>query len=74
MNILVSEEIDRMIAEAVRKGKILSAPNCAADIVRTYSRCRLDVDEVADGVMMAAARAGVPVEFGRVRQVAATTH
>jgi len=62
---LVAEAIKRMVAEAVRDGGILSAPSCAAEIAATYSRCGLEEADLANEIMMAAAAAGVPVEFGR---------
>jgi hypothetical protein len=71
LNMLVSEEIERMIAYAVKDGAILSAATCAASIVKTYSRCGLDESELANKVMMAADRAGVPVEIGGHGSVAA---
>ena len=64
---LVSEEVRRMVAEAIRNGTSLSASKCAAEIVKTYPRCGLDEADLANEVMMAAARGGVPVEIGESR-------
>jgi hypothetical protein len=67
---LVSEEIRRMVAEAIKNGRSLSACACAAEIVKVYPRCGLDEADLANDVMMAAARAGVPVEIGKSRRAA----
>jgi hypothetical protein len=56
-----------MVAKAVRDGAVLSANACAAELVATFGRYGVDQAELADRVMMAAARAGVPVEIGRTR-------
>jgi hypothetical protein len=56
-----------MVAEAIKSGTSLSACACAAEIVKTYPRCGLDEADLANEVMMAAARAGVPVEIGKSR-------
>src|SRR4051812_7315801 len=70
---LVFEEIRRMVAEAIKSNTTsLSAPACAAEIMKTYPRCGLDEAELANEVMMAAAYAGVPVEFGRQRSASRT--
>jgi hypothetical protein len=59
-----------MVAEAIKNGTSLSACACAAEIVKVYPRCSLDESDLANEVMMAAARAGVPVEIGKSRRVA----
>ena len=62
---LVRKEVDRLVAEAVMERRTLSAPVAAAGILRAYSKCGLSAEQIADAVMMAAARAGVVVEIGR---------
>ena len=61
---LVGEEIRRMIAGAIAEGVVLSTRSCAAKIMQAHRDCGLTESEIADRVMMAAASAGVPVEFG----------
>ena len=62
---LVTEEIRRVVAEAAKKGQILSAPDTAATILKTYPRCGFDEAELANEVMLKAAQAGIGVQFGR---------
>lgn len=61
---LIDGEIRRYVAEAIKTGDTLSAPVHAAKILRTYPTCGLTVHELADLVMIAAAKAGVAVEIG----------
>jgi hypothetical protein len=68
INGLVTEEIRRMVADAVKHGAMISADECAAQILRTYRGCGLRKGEITNRVMMAAASAGVAVEFGRSAQ------
>jgi hypothetical protein len=67
---LISAAIARMVADAIRDGAMLSASACAGQLVATFGRYGVNQDELADQVMMAAARAGVPVEVGRPRRPA----
>ena len=62
---LVKSEIDRIVAEAAMERRTLSAPVAAAEILKTYPKCGLAPERIADAVMIAAARAGVVVEIGR---------
>jgi hypothetical protein len=61
----VSEEIRRIVAEAIRNRTSLSASAAAAEILDLHPRCGLNERQLADQVMMAAASANVPVEVGR---------
>jgi hypothetical protein len=61
---LVSQQIRRMIAEAIRDGDVLSASGCAAKIISTYPNYGLVQSDVAYAVAHAAARMSVPVEMG----------
>jgi len=60
---LVKSEIDRIVAEAAMERRTLSAH--AAEILKTYPKCGLAAERIADAVMIAAARADVVVEIGR---------
>jgi hypothetical protein len=62
---LVHKAVRRYIDEAVRSGAVISASDCAKEILRTYPACQLDQDALADQVMMAAARRSAPVRIGR---------
>ena len=62
---LVTEEIRRVVADAIESGSILSAAAVAAQVSRTYLNCGLTEEEIADQVMMTAAKAGIAVEFGK---------
>jgi hypothetical protein len=60
------QAIRRYVSDAVRSGSILSASHCAAEILSTYPAARAEIDEreLADDVMMTAARLGIPVRIG----------
>ena len=62
---LVNREIDRIVAEAAMKRQTLSASDCAADVLKIYPRCGFAPERIANGIMMAAAKAGVAVELGQ---------
>ena len=64
---LVSEEVRRIVADAVEDDVLLSAPETAAEVLRIYPNCGLAEEAIADEVMMAAAKAGVAVEIGNSR-------
>jgi hypothetical protein len=64
---LVDEEIRRLVADAIRDGECLSASSAAAQILKAYPGCALDESHLVDGIAMAAAKAGVAVEFGKRR-------
>ncbi len=71
---LVGKEIRRIVKQAAARSGVLSAPEAAAKILRTYPGCGLNEHALADEVMLVAADAGVGVEFGsapprRKRQV-----
>jgi hypothetical protein len=59
---LIDAEIRRLLSDA--DGSLVSARMIAATILRDYPGYADEAD-LAERVMMAAARAGVPVEIGR---------
>jgi hypothetical protein len=61
---LVSEEIRRIVARAIKDREMLRAFEAANTINRTYPNCGFTEREIADQVIAAAARAGVAVEIG----------
>lgn len=71
MSGLVSEEVRRVVAEAAKSGRMLSASDTAATILKTYPRCGFNEAEIANEVILKAARAGVAVEIGRQRSLQA---
>lgn len=62
---LVSEEIRRIVGEAAKDGRVISAADTAAMILRTYPTCGFAESDIADEVMITAGHAGVAVEIGR---------
>jgi hypothetical protein len=62
---LVDEEIRRLVADAIRDGECLSVSDAARQILKTYSGCGIDERRLVDGIAIAAAKAGVAVEFGK---------
>jgi hypothetical protein len=62
---LVTQDIQRCVAEAVASGSMISASACAAKIVQAYPGSSLDGRDIEDMIIKAAAAARVPVEFGR---------
>jgi len=60
---LVSEEIRRLVAEAIANGGILSTADCAERVMAIYPNCGLSNRRMADAIMLAAAAAGVAVEI-----------
>ena len=63
---LVQEEVRRIVADAIQGKEILSACEHAKEVLRTYPNCGLSERDIADHITMAATRAGVAVEIGRV--------
>jgi hypothetical protein len=61
---LISEEIRRTVADAIGNHQIVSASECAAQILKAYRGTHLSEAELTNRVMMAAASAGVAVELG----------
>ena len=59
---LVAEEIRRAVANGVANGGILSIADCVAEIVSIYPNCGFSKRQIADELMMAAAR--IAVEIG----------
>ena len=56
---LVSQEVKRIVAEAVSEGRLISAQATAAVILQTYPNCGMSKHEIADAVRRAAIKAGV---------------
>jgi len=65
--ILMLEEVRRVVADAVERRATISAPDAAARIGRTHPNSGLSEREIAGEIMIAAARAGVSVEIGQPR-------
>jgi len=65
---LVSDEIRRVVAEAVTNGSILSIGDGVAQIMSAHPQCGLSKRQIGDEVIMAAAAAGLAVEIGPPRQ------
>jgi hypothetical protein len=61
---LVLNAVRRYVAEAIRTGSLISAAECASEILKAHPGCGLDEETIADEIMMAAAKAGVPIEIG----------
>jgi hypothetical protein len=62
---LVTEEIRRIVAEAIARDSILSIAECVDAITKVHPITGLSKPENGDEVMISAARAGVAVEIGR---------
>ena len=62
---LVAEEIRRVVEEVAKDGRMISAPDTAAAILKTYPKCGFDETEIANEVMLKAAQAGVGVQIGK---------
>lgn len=61
---LVAEEIRRVVASAIREPGLLSASHAANLVAFTCPNSGFSEIEIADQIMIAAARAGVAVEIG----------
>ena len=70
IQILLMDEIRRVVAEAIETGSIVSAAAVAEQLKRTYVNCGLSENEIADQVMIAAAKSGLAVEIGGERMIA----
>jgi hypothetical protein len=64
---LILEEIRAIVAEAIQGGGCLSTAECASHITRAYPNCGVEEREIADQILITAAKAGVAVEFGKAR-------
>ena len=62
---LLAKEIRRIVEDAAKNGRMISAPDTAATILKTYPGCGFDEAEIANEVMLRAAQAGVGVQIGR---------
>jgi len=59
---LVSEEIRRIVADAVADGMCISLSASAARIFRTYPNCGMDEREIVGEIVSAASAAGVAID------------
>ena len=62
---LISEEIRRLVADAIAEGSVISTAQTADALMRSYPDCDVTEAEIANEVAWAACRAGVPIEFGQ---------
>ena len=60
----VSEQIRRIVAQAIRDGGCLSVSASVSQIANANSGRAVSERDIANELIMAAVRAGVPVEFG----------
>ena len=65
MEILIGEEITRIVADAIEEGTALSVADAVAQIIRAYPNSGMSAGEIADEIMIEAAQAGVAVQVGR---------
>jgi hypothetical protein len=63
---LVQEEVRRIVADAIQGKQILGASVHAQQVLRTYPNCGMTERDIADHIIIAAAKAGVAVEIGHV--------
>jgi hypothetical protein len=61
---LVLKAVRQHVAAAVQSRLIISAADCAAEIVRTYPACTLNQAELINEIALAAAKAGLAVDLG----------
>lgn len=59
----VSEEVRRVIARAIRDGSVLQTGPVAIDITHSFPACGLSTAQIAEQLVEAAVRAGVPLEL-----------
>ena len=64
---LITDEIRRLVAEAIQDGGALSVAECVEAVTKVYPKTGLSRRYIADEVIMAGAKAGVAIEIGRVR-------
>jgi len=70
LDILISEEMERIVADAARERTMVSPTAAAEQIMRAYPASGMSKREIADQVMRAAIKAGVAVEIGRHEEAA----
>ena len=63
--LLVTDEIQRVIAEAVEDGDRVYADHSALRIVQTYPQCGFTANEIAERIIQAAVQAHVSVEMSK---------
>jgi hypothetical protein len=69
---LVSEEIERLVDDAKREGCAVHAGYLAGMPLASYPGAELAVGRIIGELVLAARRAGVPVEVGELRYSAGT--
>ena len=62
---LVDQEIRRKVARAIETKSILVVSDCVHEITKKYPATGFSKRRIGDWIIMAAARAGVAVEFGK---------
>ena len=62
----VSDEISRIVASAKSNGECIFASVSAAWLIRIYPDCGLTERELTDAIILAASKAGVAAEMGRM--------
>jgi hypothetical protein len=63
--LLVTDEIQRVIAEAIEDGDRVYADHSASRIVQTYPKCGLTAGEIAEKIIRAAVDARLTVEMSK---------
>ena len=61
---LVTEQIRRLVAEAIESGETISTADVIEKVRGLYPKARISKRVLANEIMMAAAAAGIPVEIG----------
>jgi hypothetical protein len=64
---LVFEEIERLVDDAKREGRAVHAGYLAGMLLASYPGAELAVGRIIGELVLAAGRAGVPVEVGELR-------
>jgi uncharacterized protein YicC (UPF0701 family) len=63
-DILMMEEVTRIVTEAHKTGTTISTSSVVARIAETYPDIQVAEEEVVQEAVIAAARAGVAIEIG----------
>src|SRR3954466_3972291 len=63
---LVAEEIERVVTDAVRDRQLLRSGQLAHRLRNTYPNSGMSGEELVNQVIAAAAKEGVPVEMSRI--------
>ena len=65
VNTTLEAEIEALVARAVRGSGFLHAGEHAFRLARAHPSCGLTGEEIVEEIILAAAKAGVPVEMNR---------